>query len=260
MTPSGTASSPSMCRRAAAMLLLVCARAAWPAGAAQVPAPAASAASAPASVTAGEERGRIVTERADVEARFASRERECRQRFIVTSCLNEAKADRRQALDRLRTRQIALDEVRRQERSEVRRAELQEKATEDARRESARAAQAAASATPGAASGAARGPPLEARPLETHPPAAAASGPHDHARSPASSIDGKPRAPESPALRDQQEAASRTAFEARQADAAQHRQLTTERTNQRAAQKPPAAPLPVPAAASAVSTSARPAS
>ena len=72
------------------------------------------------------------------------------QRFIVTSCLDEAKAERRQALDKLRERQIVLDEARRQERSETRKAELQEKAAEDARRESARAAHAAASSRIGA--------------------------------------------------------------------------------------------------------------
>jgi colicin import membrane protein len=250
---TASASLPSMFRRAAALLLLVFAHTAWPVVATEMPAPAASAASAPLTLSAAEERRRIVKERADVESRFTSREGECRQRFVVTSCLDDAKAERRQALDQLRARQIVLDEARRQERSEVRRAELQEKAAEDARRESARAAHAAASSASGAAFGAALGPPLE-----PHPSTGAASGPHDHALSSVSPIGGKPRPQESSALREQREAASRAAFEARQADAAQHRQLAIERMNQRAAQKPGAAPLPVPAAA--VSTPARSAS
>ena len=99
-----------------------------------------------------EERARIARERAAAQTRYDERERECRTRFIVTSCLDEAKAERRQAIDGLRARQVLVDEARRHERANERRGEIADKAAEDARRERARAARSAASAAPEAAS------------------------------------------------------------------------------------------------------------
>jgi hypothetical protein len=232
---------------AAPLALLVAARVAWPASAVDAAASAASAAQA------SEERAQIAKERAAVEARFVSRERECRQRFIVTSCLDEAKAEQRQALDRLRARQLVIDEARRHERSEERKAELADKAAEDARRESARAAHAAASAASDAALPG-RAPPFELQRPEGAP--AAASGPHQRARSSGTGIGIKPQAQESQALRAQREATSRAAFEARKAEAAEHREEAIERTTKRMAQKSPASPLPVPRAASGAPSAA----
>ncbi|HEY3636284.1 MAG TPA: hypothetical protein VGK95_14635, partial [Caldimonas sp.] len=64
---------------------------------------AALAPSLAAAASAAEqaERAAISRERAEVEARYAARERECKTRFIVTSCVDEAKRDRRQGLDAL---------------------------------------------------------------------------------------------------------------------------------------------------------------
>jgi colicin import membrane protein len=216
--------------------------------------PSASAASTDAAEHA-DERARIGQERAAAEARFISRERACRQRFIVTSCLNDAKAERRQAIDSLRARQLALDEARRHERAELRRAELAEKSSEDARRERARPAHAPASAA--SAASPPIGTPFEKGRAEAAKSAASgAHGTPGGARPSAAGIGIKPQPQESKAAREQREAASRAAFVARQAEAAIHRSEAIERTTKRMAQKSPAAQLPPPVAASATSASA----
>ena len=217
------------------------------------PAAAAETSSSASAVSAGhaEERARIVGERAAAEARYSRRERECRQRFIVTSCLDEAKVERRQVLDQLRARQLVVDEARRHERAEERRTELADKAAEDVKRERARAAHAAASGPADAAS-------QLRRPLGPHREEGAASaasranGEHERARSPATASGITARAREPAAVRQEREAAHRAAFEERKAEAAEHRDEAIERTTKRMAQKAPAAPLPVVGAASAV--------
>ncbi|MBV9891279.1 MAG: hypothetical protein JO090_10400, partial [Rhizobacter sp.] len=74
------------------------------------------------------ERARIAGERAEVERRYAERERECSNRFVVTSCVDEAKVERRKSLDALRARELRLDEETRRARADARRAELAAKA------------------------------------------------------------------------------------------------------------------------------------
>jgi hypothetical protein len=247
MLETGLALSLSPLRRVVLLLALVFAPcASWPAA----PAPAASATTA----SHADERARIARERSAVEARFRSREDECRQRFIVTSCLDDAKAERRQAIDKLRARKMVVDEARRHERADERRAELADKAAEDARRESERAAHAAASAgsEPAARSG---------RPFESPRPrvaTSAASGGHDRPGPARIGPEGKPRPEESKASRQQREAASRAAFEARKAQAIEHRNEVIDRTTKRMSQKSPAAPLPVPPAPAASRAAVRP--
>ncbi len=94
---------------------------------------------APATAASADdaERASIAAERASIEARYAERERECVQRFVVTSCVDEAKRERRLGLDALKARQLALDEARRRARTAERSAELAAKAAEDAKREQA---------------------------------------------------------------------------------------------------------------------------
>ncbi|MDQ6638830.1 MAG: hypothetical protein M3Z15_04095, partial [Pseudomonadota bacterium] len=77
------------------------------------------------------ERNRIAEEKAAIESRYAARERECRERFVVTSCVDDAKRERRHGLDALRDRQLQLDEARRRERTAERRSELAAKAADD---------------------------------------------------------------------------------------------------------------------------------
>ena len=85
--------SPSFSNDLAAALLL--------AGALAIAAPARGAAADDA------ERHRIAEERAAIEARYAARTRECRDRFIVTSCVDDAKVERRRGLDALRARRFS---------------------------------------------------------------------------------------------------------------------------------------------------------
>jgi len=199
----------------------------------------AIAASASVSVLAadGGERARIASERAEVEKRYADRERECRGRFVVTSCVDDAKRDRRKSLDALRARELKLDEETRRARTEARRAELAAKAAEDARRDQARAASA---------------PARSGKPFETHPPASGAARSEHEARDrPLTAADRlgiHPTVRGSEAERREREAASRASFEARQREAAEHRREVEERNVKRLQEHPASPSLPTPAA------------
>jgi len=199
----------------------------------------AIAASASVSVLAadGGERARIASERAEVEKRYADRERECRERFVVTSCVDDAKRDRRKSLDALRARELKLDEETRRARTEARRAELAAKAAEDARRDQARAASA---------------PARSGKPFETHPPASGAARSEHEARDrPLTAADRlgiHPTVRGSEAERREREAASRASFEARQREAAEHRREVEERNVKRLQEHPASPSLPTPAA------------
>jgi TolA-binding protein len=70
---------------------------------------------------------RIRVERAQAEAAYALREDECRQRFAVTSCIDEARRERRQVIDRLREQQIRIDEAQRKERAAQRLEDIRQK-------------------------------------------------------------------------------------------------------------------------------------
>jgi len=204
---------------------------------------ALSIAAAPAHAASDDaERHRLDQERAAIEARYAARARECRERFVVTSCVDDAKVERRRALDVLRTRQLQLDEEKRRARAAERSAELAAKAADDARREQERAARAAA--TPAT---------REPRPLEPRHerPAAAASSAsasrHGHTGATTHRPAKKPVVSETEAQRREKEERHRETFEARQKEAEAHRQEVLDRATQRHKDRPPASPLPVPA-------------
>jgi len=201
-----------------------------------------------------DERDRLSTERAAIEARFATRERECRKRFVVTSCVDDARRDRRQALDQLRSRQLAVDEARRRERTAQRRAELAEKAAEDAQRDREKR-----SSRQGAASAAEAASDADA-PVRIRPHSQGTAGETNAApgqpRSPAADLGLKPHVAEPMAVRARREAQSRAAYDARQHDAAAHRQVTVDRAVKRMVAKSPAASLPIPGSASAAANAA----
>ena len=208
-----------------------------------------SAASAAAS--AGE-RQRIASERAAAEARYAARERECKTRFVVTACIDEAKIERRDVLDKLRARQLGADETRRRERAAARQSELSEKAADDARVEKERAARAAAAGASVAASQPARiriSSPRRGAPSERA--TSAASAPAARAGGPDQVFGFSPHPSETAAVRKEHEARSRAAFEKRQRQAAEHREEATTATLRRMASKSPASPLPAASSASA---------
>ncbi|MEP6738873.1 MAG: hypothetical protein ABJA61_00755 [Caldimonas sp.] len=221
--------APTM--RTAAALVLALSLAPLPAGA----------------VDGGAEKSRIAAERSAAEASYAARERECRQRFIVSSCIEDARRERRAALDGLRARQIVIDEAARRERVAARRAELAAKAAEDARRDRERAARAATAASAASAPHDIRSRPLEPQQAAPRgaPAASAASG---RSRSDPAGLGLKPRKVESGSVREAREARSRASFNTRQRQAAEHREEVVDRTATRMLQHPPAAPLPASAA------------
>ncbi|HNJ83987.1 MAG TPA: hypothetical protein PKZ28_10160, partial [Piscinibacter sp.] len=57
------------------------------------------------------DRERIARERAEADTRFQARRQECEQRFAVTACVDEARAEHRQAVQRLRSEEGVLDEA-----------------------------------------------------------------------------------------------------------------------------------------------------
>jgi hypothetical protein len=195
-----------------------------------------------AAAADGAERRRIAEERAAIEARYAARTRECSDRFIVTSCVDDAKVERRRGLDALRARQLELDEEKRRARTAERNAELAAKAADDARRERERAAHAASAP-----------PPREPRPLEPRrenaASAAASTSAGARIRPDAQGAGhAKKSAPsETAEQRREREERHRASFETRQQQAEAHRQEALEKAAQRQKARPPAAPLPVPA-------------
>jgi len=174
---------------------------------------------APAQADDAAERARIARERAEAQARFEQRQRECAQRFAVTHCVEEARAEHRQALLQLRQQEGVLDEAQRKQRAAARLAAIEEKR----RAERERAALPRAERQPA---------PLELKPPPRQPAASARP-----ASVPASDPDA--------AVREQRK---RARFEARQRDAQVHREEAERRSAERESKGKAGAPLPDPAA------------
>jgi hypothetical protein len=179
------------------------------------------------------ERARIAAERAQAEAAYDERERVCRERFVVSSCLDDARRDRRHALERARQQGAVLDEGQRKKRAAERLEDIGSKVSaQDAQRREALARQqqrekerGEAVARRAAASGAASASAPEASSSAASAAADAASARARDARA---------------------AAAGRVAeYEKRQAEARAHREAVEQRNAERAAQgKRPARPLP----------------
>jgi colicin import membrane protein len=194
------------------------------------------------------ERAQIATERAALESRYAAATHECRERFVVTSCVDDAKRERRKGLDALKARQLALDEAKRRARTAERSAELAAKAADDAKREHApRAGSASAPA--------ARHDGLPRAAAMPHAGAASAvprEVPHGRP-SPGAASGAKTGHAESAETRQANEARSRASFATRQRQAAEHREEVIDKTTRHMTEKRPADSLPVPAPSSAAS-------
>jgi len=157
------------------------------------------------------ERERIAQQRQAAEVQYAQREAECKRRFVVTSCIDQARADRRQSLDNLHQQEIALDEVERQQRSAEHRRRREAKAWDEINK-------------PAPEPRAPREPKArESRPLL--PPSGAASRP-------------------APVERSADEQQARERFEARQREAQAHKAEIEERNRKKAASRKPALPMP----------------
>lgn len=162
------------------------------------------------------ERERIAAQRQVAEQQYVEREAECRKRFVVTSCIDKARADKRQTLDNLHQQEIALDEVERQQRSAEHKRRREAKAWEEINK-------------PAPEPRPAREPKAPKEPSSVLP-RRAASAPSAEDRSAA-------------------EQRSRERYEARRKEAEAHRAAVEKRNQERAGKK--AKPLPVPPAASA---------
>ena len=192
------------------------------------------------------ERASIAAERAAIDARYAARERECLQRFVVTSCVDDAKRERRIGLDALKARQLALDEARRRARTAERSAEIAAKAAEDAKRE--RTARPAAASAPASRLDV----PHARAPNDAASAGKRPTGSRGQGR-PASAAAAKASQGESAEARQANEARNRAAFESRQREAAVHRDEVLDNATRRMTEKPPAPSLPVPSPSSAAS-------
>jgi hypothetical protein len=164
---------------------------------------------------AAAERVRIRAERAQAEQRYAAAERECRARFVVTSCVEAAQVQRRDTLTRLRNEELVLDQAERRQRAAERAAGIRDKQSrEPAPRAVPRAAAAAQAAS--------------------EPPARL------HLRS-----HGAPE--RSHRLSPEAESRNRAAYEAREREAEVRREAIERRNAERQAKsKKPSLPLPLP--------------
>lgn len=174
------------------------------------------------------ERLRIETERSQVQQAYGQRERECRQRFVVTSCIDQAQRERRRALEALRKQLEVLDEAQRKQRAAQRMEDIESKLSADnARRRDAQAR----------------------RPSDRLD--AAADSQHSAGSGRAALLPHAGSAPSSPhSLAEQLQHAAE--YDRRQEDAKMHREALARRNAERASKgKRPAAPLPLPGAASA---------
>lgn len=177
-------------------------------------------------------RYRIAEAKAGVEARYRTTEADCRQRFVVMSCIDDAKALRRKDLAALREEELIIDDADRKQRAAARREAIAEK--------NVGAAQRAASANVVAPKPSS--PRSPKTPASESPPAAA---PHAAPRP----LDGGPaQAAERAATKNKRQ----LEVDARQVriDERQKKRAVEQAGNVAAAKK--AAPLPAAGAASAV--------
>lgn len=185
-----------------------------------------------------DEHRRIDIERADADRRYEAQEFACRQRFVVSSCIEDAQRTRRAALQPLRERQIEIDTARRKRASAERAESIAKKATDEGAKSGVSMSSRAARKG-GAASSAVDG-------SETASKNESAVGPTDRAASapgtkmPSPSKPVQPH-PLEPRIKD--EAANRAAFTARRDAAVQHRRDVEARNAEQAKKRKPANPL-----------------
>lgn len=210
-----------------------------------------------AAAAASDEKKHIAEARARADADLAAQEAECQTRFAVTPCLLDAREKHRAIVDPLRRDELTIDERERKQRAADRLGHLSRKAV--AAREAASAATSATASAPELSDTGIRTskPALPIRPrlrseAASEPLATGESASAPSAESPAS----KPRRAQaskrlSPAPGPY--AAQRAEDRVRQAEERKARVLA--RNAERAAKKPPAAPLPVPGEPAAAATS-----
>lgn len=178
-----------------------------------------AAPAAPANETQAQERQRIQAERREANRRFQAAQSDCEQRFAVTTCLEDARSERRRVLDRLAREQAVLDDVQRRQRAAERLRAIQDKARQADEQAGARAPVRRVQRTPALPANAA-----------SSPPAVPGTAPAD------------------PVAAQRQAERERRDYERRQQEAQAHREAVQQRNAARDAKKAPAAPLPIPSA------------
>lgn len=172
----------------------------------------------PARAEEAAERERIARERSEARLRLEQAQRGCQQRFVVTACVDAARAEHRQTMMRLRREEAVLDEAQRRQRAAARLSAIEEKQ----RAERARDAQGVA-------------PPAETAPTTKMPRQA--------------KVRSRPAAPAASAAdRGAEEQRKRSRYEERQRAAQAHREQAQQRRAQREKAGRTSAPLPDPAA------------
>lgn len=163
------------------------------------------------------ERARIRAERARAESAYAAAARDCNARFVVTSCVEDARAERRQTLTRLRNEELVLDRAERKQRAAERAQAIRHKQAQEDR----------------------------PRPRLVVPQAAGSDPrPRLHLRVPGAPTAAGHRPPR---LTPEEESRNRAVFEQRQREAEAHREAVERRNAERAAKaKKPSRALPVP--------------
>lgn len=163
-------------------------------------------------------RDRLATERAAARARHDVAVHECQKAFAVTGCVNQAKVERRAALDRIAREEAMLDDAQRRRRADERRQRI-------AQKQQAAAARAAASA-----------PDVRLRvPRQTAPAASVPPRPSHRA---------EPRSADAEAAEAAAAKERAAQSQQRRERAAAHEEAVRKRNEERATRKPPAAPLP----------------
>jgi colicin import membrane protein len=175
------------------------------------------------SVVAAEDRAqqrvRIAAERREANRRFEEARRACEERFAVTTCLDEARRERRRVLDRLAADQAVLDDAQRRQRAAERLRGIQDKARQGNERSAA---------------------PPPAKKVQRVPPARQTTMPLPPVQAEA----------RHPSVTPEEGERRRTELAHRMQEAQAHREAVEKRNAARDAQKAPAAPLPVPPPAS----------
>ncbi len=175
-------------------------------------------------VDEAQQRAAIRAERDAAEALFREREVACSTKFIVSSCVEEARQQHHDTVKQLDLRQAALDDARREARTAQRRAEIASK-------------ESAAEARDRAAQASERSSEAKRDAVVNPPPASSA---------PAATRVRQGKAQPSPAERAAEEARARHAYTLKQLQAEARRQEAARRNAEHASKTKPAAPLPVP--------------
>ncbi len=200
------------------------------------------------------DKARINKARAEADATLAAQEAECRQRFVVNACLIEARRQHRSVVEPLREELILIDERQRKQRAADRadrvRAKTESAATGMADTPAVSAAPAASALTPSASS---RRPLVRAKirsiaPESDELPAGIAASETEEAIDKPSDSSGAvtepSRAPKRLTPPPDPNALQKSTERLREIEA--RRDSVLKRNAERAARKPPSAPLPVP--------------